>query len=264
MRDKPSFMQALPSLTITDTLAYDSIHRNRLRSLQAVDELVAGVIQTLETTGQLDNTYVVFTSDNGFHMGHHRLPAGKGTPYEEDVWVPLVVRGPGVLAGAVRSELVSLVDLAPTFAEIAETVMAHQPDGRSLLTLFRGAPSPAWRTAILVEHYPNPGQHTITRDPALPSTSSDAAYPDFLVLRTDRYKLITRGRSYRELYDLAMDPFEVNNRFRNAEAEFLAEVEGWLTTYSACSGLDCHQIDAVPPPDLLLTYRQFVPMTSSN
>ncbi len=83
-----------------ETHAINVLYRKRIRSLQAVDRGVARLVHTLRVTKQLDNTYIVFASDNGFHLGQHRMPAGKQTPYETDIHVPLIVRGPGVRAGA--------------------------------------------------------------------------------------------------------------------------------------------------------------------
>ena len=101
MSDKPPFMQAWPSLTVTDTLTIDHDYRKRLLSLLAVDEGIDALVSTLQSVRQLDNTYIVFASDNGYHMGQHRMLQGKATPYEEDIHVPLIVHGPGVPAGSV-------------------------------------------------------------------------------------------------------------------------------------------------------------------
>jgi arylsulfatase A-like enzyme len=117
--DKPLWVQSMPVLSVTEIASIDDLHRKRLRSLQAVDDMVATIVQKLEELGQLGNTYIFFTSDNGFHLGQHRLPQGKLTPYEEDILVPLLVRGPGVPAGRVLDHITGNVDLAPTFAELA-------------------------------------------------------------------------------------------------------------------------------------------------
>src|SRR3546814_17024563 len=95
------------------------MYRSRLRALQAVDDLVEDVVSTLEETGELANTYVIYTSDNGWHMGEHRQQYGKTTAYEEDIRVPFVIRGPGVPKGAIVSPMVINNDLAPTFPAIA-------------------------------------------------------------------------------------------------------------------------------------------------
>ncbi len=98
----PSYVRDLPRFSAEETTAINAVYRKRIRSLQAVDRGVARLMQTLRATKQLSNTYVVFASDNGFHLGQHRLPAGKRTPYETDIHVPLLVRGPGVRGGRTR------------------------------------------------------------------------------------------------------------------------------------------------------------------
>lgn len=108
----------------------DEYHRQRLRSLQAVDELVEGVISRLEEHGVLDNTYIVYSSDNGFHIGQHRLQPGKSCGYEEDVNIPLIVRGPGVAANYSTDIVTTHTDLAPTFFELLGIPLRDEFDGR--------------------------------------------------------------------------------------------------------------------------------------
>lgn len=111
----------------------DHYYRQRLRALQAVDELVEKLVMQLEQAGVLDDTYVIFSSDNGFHLGQHRLPPGKECGFEEDIRVPLIIRGPSVPEGHVEDAVTTHIDLAPTILEIsgADT----RPD-------FDGAPIP--------------------------------------------------------------------------------------------------------------------------
>lgn len=80
---------------------------------------MASIIKTLEDNNQLDNTYIVFSSDNGFHLGQHRLPPTKETPYEEAINLPLYIRGSGIPEGITIDEVVGNIDLAPTFANLA-------------------------------------------------------------------------------------------------------------------------------------------------
>jgi arylsulfatase A-like enzyme len=89
--DKPAPRSPLSASEIDDV---DALYRGRLRSMRAVDEMIEGVVNALEASGRLSDTYIVFTSDNGFHMGQHRLRPQKATPYEEDLRVPFVVKGP--------------------------------------------------------------------------------------------------------------------------------------------------------------------------
>jgi N-acetylglucosamine-6-sulfatase len=107
----------------------DHYYRQRLRALQAVDELVEKLVVQLEQAGILDDTYVIFTSDNGFHLGHHRLPPGKTCGYDEDIRVPLIIRGPGIPAGHVVDAVTTHIDLAPTILKVTGTELRPDFDG---------------------------------------------------------------------------------------------------------------------------------------
>jgi arylsulfatase A-like enzyme len=117
--DKPQWVKPLPRLSQTKMSVLQNAYRQRLRSMLSVEDMLKRIIDTIDQTGQLDNKYIFFTSDNGYHMGNHRLGANKKTPYEEDIGVPLMVRGPGVPAEAVRDQLVLNNDFAPTIAALA-------------------------------------------------------------------------------------------------------------------------------------------------
>ena len=133
MRDKPRFLQKRPNLDSETTEEITQSYRGRLESLLAVDEAVEKLMSTLKSTGQLDNTYVVFTSDNGFFFGEHRIPTGKFLPHGASGQVPLVLRGPGIEAGQHSKELTSNVDLAATISDIGGADPDLALDGRSLL-----------------------------------------------------------------------------------------------------------------------------------
>ncbi len=127
------------------TLAY----RASLQSLQSVDDLVADIVGALKRTGQLDHTVIIYTSDNGFLFGEHRL-IGKSAAYEESIKVPLLMRGPGIPAGETRAQLVSNLDVVATIVDLAHAHPDVPLDGRSLVPLFGGAEAP-WRGALLFE-----------------------------------------------------------------------------------------------------------------
>lgn len=110
----------------------DHFYRSRLRALQGVDELVDGLVTRLEQSGQLDNTYIIYTSDNGFHIGQHRLPPGKTCGFEEDIRVPLFIRGPGVAKGYVQDAVTTHVDLAPTLFHLAGIPPRDDFDGTAI------------------------------------------------------------------------------------------------------------------------------------
>jgi arylsulfatase A-like enzyme len=107
----------------------DSYYRARLQSLQAVDELVADVVSQLDKYNLLENTYIFYTSDNGYHIGQHRMVPGKGCPYEEDVNIPMIVRGPQVPRGKTVDFVTSHTDVLPTLFDLAGLELREDFDG---------------------------------------------------------------------------------------------------------------------------------------
>lgn len=103
-----------------------------MQALQAVDELVEGIVQRLDKAGILDNTYVIFSTDNGYHIGQHRLNPGKECGFEEDINIPLIIRGPGVPVGKVTDAVTAHTDLAPTFVKIAGGPLRDDFDGNPI------------------------------------------------------------------------------------------------------------------------------------
>lgn len=110
----------------------DHFYRSRLRALQGVDELVDSLVTRLEESDQLDNTYIIYTSDNGFHIGQHRLPPGKTCGFEEDIRVPLFIRGPGVMKDNVQDAVTTHIDLAPTIFHLAGIPARDDFDGTAI------------------------------------------------------------------------------------------------------------------------------------
>jgi N-acetylglucosamine-6-sulfatase len=173
---EPQWLRERPPLAPVVTRYIDDLYRRRLQDMLGVEDLLRSVVDALRSTGTLDHTYVIFTSDNGFHLGQHRLPPGKQTAYDEDIRVPMIVRGPGIPAGATTDRIAMNVDLAPTIAALAGARTPKFVDGRSLVPLLRtpGAHR-RWRTAAFVEHYANARSRSLRRPPSdrrLPSTST--------------------------------------------------------------------------------------------
>ncbi len=131
--DKPAGIRSRAVMSSGTIAMTASRNRSRLESLLAVDDMVAKVVQSLRQTGELENTVIIFTSDNGFQLGEHRIPNGKQQPYEESIRVPLLIRGPEVPRGEVRDQLAANVDLAPTIAAFAGAEPGHPVDGESLI-----------------------------------------------------------------------------------------------------------------------------------
>ncbi|MGB3633015.1 MAG: sulfatase, partial [Rubrobacteraceae bacterium] len=182
--DKPGWVRDNSKLTRQDISRMDNLYRDRLRSLLGVDDAIGSVVDELKQTGELENTYIFFTSDNGFHMGEHRMGIGKWTAYEEDIRVPLIVRGPDVPEGRSLEQMVLNNDLAPTFVDLAGGEPPDFVDGRSLVPLLDAGQTPAsdeptstsstteewkdWRKGFLVES--SPGLKT---EVGSPSASED-------------------------------------------------------------------------------------------
>jgi arylsulfatase A-like enzyme len=234
--DKPAPRSPLTPSEIEDI---DALYRERVRSLQAVDEMIDRIVTVLEESGRLGNTYLFVTSDNGFHMGQHRLRPQKATPYEEDLRVPLFVRGPGVAAGTVVSGyLTANVDLAPTLAELAGVDVPHFVEGRSLAPFLRGEPpSPAaWRQALLLEQYSDEG---------LIAPSTGMTRPIFLGLRTLGTKYVEYWTGVREMYDLVTDPYELDNIGSSVRSNAISGLSSQLRALADCVGASCRAAEAV-------------------
>src|SRR5262249_15866637 len=133
--DKPAHVRRLPPFTPERRVLITETYRAQLASLLAVDDLVDRLVKALDATGQLDHTVIIFTSDNGFSLGEHRIPEGKYLPYEESIRVPLIIRGDGFPAGAHAAQMVSNVDLAPTIVALTGAKARRTMDGRTLLPL---------------------------------------------------------------------------------------------------------------------------------
>ena len=128
--DKPEWVQQLPVLTAQDREYLRIKSQSRLAALRAFDDLVGTLVETLRVTGELDNTFVVLTSDNGYHLGEHRLTE-KLTAYEESIRVPLIVAGPGVPSQLLR-QMVTNTDIAPTIVDVANVQPGLPADGLSM------------------------------------------------------------------------------------------------------------------------------------
>ncbi|MGH3752017.1 MAG: sulfatase family protein [Pseudonocardiaceae bacterium] len=242
--DKPSWIRDLPPLTIEQQATVDAVYRKRLASLQAIDEMIASLIDTLTGTGQLANTYFVFNSDNGFTFGTHRAGVGKNTAYDEDIRVPLIVRGPSVPAGRTREQLTGNIDLAPTFAELAGVPAPDFIDGRSLVPLLREDPpsTATWRQAYLIEHESIPADRP--KPPPWMREQQEPTFnrpnvPTLRGLRTSQYLYVEYTTGDRELYDLAADPAELTNLAPTADPRLLDTLTNQLHAMRECQAKTC-------------------------
>lgn len=194
VKDKPRYIRDQPWLEADRRREIDVARIRHIRSLLAVDRLVGDVVDVLEETGRLQNTIVVFTSDNGVLWGEHRWDS-KDVPYEESIAVPLVVRYDALIPTASKdSGLVANIDLAPTFAEAAGTA-TPEVEGLSLFPLLLD-PTTSWRDGFLIEHLATHGANGV---------------PSFCAYHTRRYVLIRYSDRESELYDLRTDPWQRDN-----------------------------------------------------
>ncbi|MDQ5951450.1 MAG: hypothetical protein QG639_731 [Patescibacteria group bacterium] len=205
LSDKPAWLQAWPLMTSTDNYYHQYIYRNRLAATRAIDDMVGTVVAALSASSDLDNTVFVFTSDNGFMLGEHRL-SQKGYAFEEAIRVPLYIAAPGYPQNKVaQNQLVVNTDLAPTLLDLAEVTPGHTVDGTSLTYLLANNTIP-WRKRFLIEH--KLGGGTIFDVPTYNGvrTSHDATYVPNQV-----YIEYEDAANSREFYDLPTDPFQMNS-----------------------------------------------------
>jgi arylsulfatase A-like enzyme len=251
---------------MSDTLInkIDAEYRGRLRMLAALDESVAAIVQSLRSDGRLGNTYIMFTSDNGFHLGQHNLPPSKLTAFEEDIKVPLIVRGPGVPAGVRRNHVVVNTDIAPTLAELAGAVVPANVDGRSFVRLLGSTPPArsAWRrsfvttllTPVLIAQCPESGAAAVSvaNAAAGPYSCVQARaftptrctpYPEYWAVRSGRYTYVEYVTGDRELYDNVADPYQLQNGYCASSAALRNALSGLLGQLRGCSGASCRQIE---------------------
>ena len=220
MSDKPALMQRRPLLTPARVAAIQENYQQRLESLLAVDEAVASIVGGLETAGELDDTLILFTSDNGFFHGEHRVRQGKLLVYEPSIRLPLLMRGPGVPENESQSQLVTNADLAPTILDAADARPGRAQDGRSLLDLVED-PGVQWGRELLLEGGTNSGL-------------------TYTALRNYRWKWVEHGNGERELYDLESDPDELANRAADpALAPLRNAMSARLAALRACAGRSC-------------------------
>jgi N-acetylglucosamine-6-sulfatase len=220
MSDKPRAMQRRPPIAPEKAAAIQEGYQQQLESLLAVDDAVESIVATLRSTGELDDTLIVFTSDNGFFHGEHRVPSGKLLPYEPSIRVPLYMRGPGVPVGETRRQLVTNADLAPTILEAAEALPGRVQDGRSLFQLLRD-PGVQWGRELLLEGGNNRGL-------------------TFTGLRNYHWKYLAHTTGEVELYDLERDPHELTSRHADpALTPLRAALAERLALLRACAGRSC-------------------------
>ncbi|KAI1125664.1 arylsulfatase [Nemania abortiva] len=266
-QQKASWIKNLPLLNDTTIEKLDGLYRARAQSLLGVDDIIEDVIAKLEEKGILNNTFVIYTADNGWHIGNHRVSAGKSLHYLEDSNVPFIVRGPGVPVNKTSNIPGAHLDLAPTFLDIAGLTPdnpAYPPflDGRSLLANWRNPEAEPTQCpvngggheVINVEYWGIGEEETpwgVVRHP-------NNSYKSLRIVRPDGgtylYSKWCTGEA--ELYDTASDPGELTNLALGADQDeartrLLSRLNGLLLAAKSCAVDTCRNPWSLlqPEPD---------------
>ena len=255
--DKYGLSGVRARLTAEKADTIDETFRQRIRSVQVLDATVGALVRRLEAQGTLDDTYIVFTSDNGYNMGEHRLDIAKYNQFEETVSVPLLVRGPGIAPGTRITELTGNIDLAPTIGEMTGVSVPGWVDGLSLLPLLTGPGATLPREHLLLSRGLIPlEKQVLSTIEEFPETVVEsprhARLSDFNAVVTKRWKLVDYINSdHEELYDLRNDPYELTNLMVGGwqslqllppwQRELVRDLRRTLRQLLTCETTECQQ-----------------------
>jgi N-acetylglucosamine-6-sulfatase len=248
----PAWLAGRPPLTDPEIERVNTVFRSRAQAVQSVDQMIGQIESAVAANGLSNDTYIVFSSDNGLHTGEYRLMPGKMTAFDTDIHVPLVISGPGIPAGTTTNAMSENVDLAKTFAQIGGTTLGG--DGRSLVPLFGGLAPVDWRNAILVEHR---GPHLLSSDPDYqqPASGNPNTYE---AMRTDQFLYVEYSDGEREIYNLDNDPFELHNLIGSVTPTQLELLHAELIGIKRCHGGDAcwASMHVAQPPGLARALRR--------
>lgn len=264
--DKPRFIREAAFLSPTELHTYRVYYEKQLEALRSIDDGVKQVVDTLGAMGRLRNTYIIFTSDNGFFFGEHRLVGGKFLAYEPATHLPFLMRGPGIKPGSTSGELAMNIDIAPTILELAHATADKSIDGRSLVPYLLDT-SLRSRRPLLFESFVE--TNDVEANGAEPSTTANssgarvsgggatasitAPPKDYEGIRIGPFKYIAWPSGEKELYDITKDPYELNNLARDKNyAPIRNFLHNQLRELEDCSGVTCRE----PIPKIPLTKRQ--------
>jgi N-acetylglucosamine-6-sulfatase len=223
LSDKPTWVRAKLPISKRRAAEFDQQQVKRMQSALTLEDLCKNVIETLERTDQLGETYLIFTSDNGYHMGLHRIKSAKGSPYVESHEIPFVVRGPGVPAGESVERLLANIDIAPTVLDLAGVEVPSWMDSRSLKPFLDGSAPESWRTSLLIENMAGAGKES----------------PPYFGVRHQEEVYVEYESGEEEYYDLRADPYQLENRPQDAPQVMKEE----LSALKSCTGDGCRKAD---------------------
>ena len=244
-KDAPGWLQSITPIDPKTAAKFDDNYRLRVQSIKGIDDMIGAIRKTLQEQGLTQDTYVIFSSDNGYHMGEYSLRAGKMTPFDTDIHVPLIVVGPGVAAGKSVPDIVMNIDLYPTFLELAGLPASANDDGQSLAGLLHGKAGPG-RTIAVVEHK----QTAPSKDN--PDTAEPKAGdpPTYVALRMKDalYVEYLDGSGEVGYYDMKTDPYQLHNIAPTLSADRLAALHDALNANHTCAGVkQCSAAQALTP-----------------
>lgn len=230
----PRWLRELEPLGSKQINRIDNIFRNRLRCDMSIDEMLGRIRKTLNQTGASDNTYIFFSSDNGYHLGDYSMLQGKQTPFDIDIRVPLIVCGPGVAKERLQQSIVSNIDLAPTFSALAGTQLTGEPDGKNIQHLLREANTEKinWRNLAIIEH------RNVKDDPNDPDRqdAADGRLPSYTALRFKDLLYVEYETGEISCYDVKKDPFELKNIASSLPLDKQKKLHAILVAAKKCGG----------------------------
>ena len=236
---EPKWLEKQPRLGPKQEQNLDLLWTRRLESAESMADSFDAIMSQLRDSGRMEDTLIIVTSDNGYHVGSHRLPSGKHTPYREDSVVPAVFIGPGIAKGVTIDKMTSTIDLAPTIATLQGAATPSWLDGRDLMPLLLDPENAPWRTGVLTENL-------------APTTKGDPDFsgfeaPKYDALRTEQYLYVDYGRKQPPaLYNLVNDPYELNNVVRTTDPVIVEQLARQTKALARCSGPSCRVADSLP------------------
>lgn len=229
--DKSLWLQGKSLLTVEEIASVDTSYADQIETLMAVDEMIGDLFQSLSVTGELDNTVVIYLTDNGIFRGEHRKKGGKGLPYDGASRVGFYLKGPGIEPAQTSSAITSTIDIVPTVLELTGVQAPDYIDGRSLLPVLNngGVIPPQWRDQVLIEYWsPHGGPNQA---------------PNYKALRSDQTLYIEWDTGETELYDLVNDPFQLSSIHNSVAQSVLDALSLKLDALRVCSASVCRDAD---------------------
>ncbi|KAH3883192.1 hypothetical protein DPMN_007145 [Dreissena polymorpha] len=246
----------MPSDTVQQS---DSFFQNRWRTLQSVDDMMEDLVQTLQADGLLDNTYIFFSSDNGYHLGQFGLPYDKRQLYDFDIRVPLMVRGPGIKPNQTSDKIVANIDLAPTFLDLVDGTILPNVDGISLKPYLHPSDNSTrpLRDYILIEHtgeyservdscpqflgqdMSNCNNHCVCEDSKNNTFACIVQVQSGHMIKACE---LMDSENFVEIYDTTADPYEFKNLYKTYDPKSFAVLQKQLQFLSTCKGPECNSL----------------------